>query len=278
MVPASELSTRAMILRYAVVAAVVGFWMALGWIFHADGNTYLLMGVPLLWLFQRFVARRPLRELWFAEPVRFALPWWGWLVAAGFMVHPLHALFTWQKPGWPTQLWLVCSMAGCLPLALSLTQLNRSRLRWFGFCLITSGTLGVLTVLLGFLVRGSAGVSGLHRLQEGLLSILRYAPVCFVLEEVFFRGGLDSYLSRPDDRWPWASAIFIATIWGWWHLPVVPLREGNEVFQILGLLVMLPLVHIGVGVFFSICWRRSGLLFVPAIVHAFIDAVRNALH
>ena len=277
MAPASELSTGVMVLRYAVVAAVVGLWMALGWVFHADGNTYLLMGVPLLWVFQRFVARRPLHELWFAESVRFALPWWGWLVALGFMVHPLHALFTWQKPGWPTQLWLVCSVAGCLPLALSLTQLNRSRLRWLGFCLITAGSVGVLTTLLGFLLHGSGGVSGLHRLQEGLLSFLRYAPVCFVLEEVFFRGGLDSYLSRPDDRWPWVSAIYVSAVWGWWHLPVVHLREGNQGMQILTLLVMLPLVHIGVGVFFSICWRRSGLLFVPAIIHAFIDAVRNAL-
>ena len=41
--------------------------------------------------------------------------------------------------------------------------------------------------------------------------------------------------------------------------------------------VVLPLVHCGVGVLFSIFWRRSGLLLVPVFAHAFIDAVRNAL-
>jgi len=41
---------------------------------------------------------------------------------------------------------------------------------------------------------------------------------------------------------------------------------------------VLAAVHCGVGVFLSLGWRRSGLLFVPATVHAFIDAVRNALH
>jgi len=32
-----------------------------------------------------------------------------------------------------------------------------------------------------------------------------------------------------------------------------------------------------VGVFLSLSWRRSGNLAVPAMVHAFIDAVRNML-
>jgi hypothetical protein len=46
---------------------------------------------------------------------------------------------------------------------------------------------------------------------------------------------------------------------------------------LLGSIIMLPLIHCVSGIPFSLCWRRSGLLFVPALVHAFIDAVRNGL-
>jgi hypothetical protein len=64
--------------RYGVVTASVAIWMALGWTFALGGDAYVLLGVPLLWLFQRYVARRPLFEVWFAEPGRFTLPWWCW--------------------------------------------------------------------------------------------------------------------------------------------------------------------------------------------------------
>jgi ABC-type transport system involved in multi-copper enzyme maturation permease subunit len=46
---------------------------------------------------------------------------------------------------------------------------------------------------------------------------------------------------------------------------------------LLGSVLLLPLVHGIIGIPLSLCWRRSGLLFVPALVHAFIDAVRNGL-
>ena len=41
--------------KYIEVLAFVALWMALGWIFHLDTNSYLLIGVPLVVLFQRFV-------------------------------------------------------------------------------------------------------------------------------------------------------------------------------------------------------------------------------
>jgi len=264
--------------RYAVVVAVVGAWMALGAALHVDGNTYLLMGVPLLVIFQRFIARRPLRELWFAQPVSLALPWWGWLIAGAFTIWPLHEILTRHDASWAIRLWLVCAIGGAVPLAISLVRCARSGWRELGFCFLTAGAVGTLTMGLGFAVHHSAGVAIGHRLGEGLRSFALYWPVCFALEEVFFRGGLDSYLSRDGNRAPWVSAFFVSAVWGWWHLPIVPLRAGNHAAQLAGLLVILPLVHCSVGMFFSFYWRRSGLLFVPATVHAFIDAVRNALH
>jgi membrane protease YdiL (CAAX protease family) len=36
-------------------------------------------------------------------------------------------------------------------------------------------------------------------------------------------------------------------------------------------------VHVAVGTVLSLFWRRSGNLVVPALGHAFLDALRNAL-
>ena len=108
----------------------------------------------------------------------------------------------------------------------------------------------------------------------GIGSFVLYVPVCFVLEEVVFRGALDSHVFQPGDKGQWWTAFFVSTLWGWWHLPIA---GATGISQLVTLLVVLPCIHIAVGVFFSLSWRRSGNLAVPATVHAFIDAVRNML-
>ena len=263
--------------RYAVVTAVVVFWMAMGWTFGLGGDAYLLLGVPLLWLFQRTIARRPLFEVWFAEPGRFYLPWWGWLVAAAFMIQPVRNLVTWQNPDWATRLWLICATVGAVPLAWSLARCTRRQWCELGLCLAAAGAVAGLTLALGFFARAHSDRAIADRLFGGLRSLVLYLPVCFMIEEVFFRGGLDSYLTRGGTRTPWISAFYLSALWGWWHLPVVTLQPEHRVAQLVVLAVALPLVHCGVGALFSIFWRRSGLLLVPVFAHAFIDAVRNAL-
>jgi membrane protease YdiL (CAAX protease family) len=135
----------------------------------------------------------------------------------------------------------------------------------------------VLTLGLGYLAHSHSSRTIVERLFEGLRSLALYLPVCFMIEEVFFRGGLDSYLTRGGTRTPWISAFYLSTLWGWWHLPTVTLQPANRLAQLVVLAVALPLVHCGVGALLSIFWRRSGLLLVPVFAHAFIDAVRNAL-
>ena len=63
-------------LNYSLAVQIVLFvalWMALGWIFHLDTNSYLLIWVPLVVLFQRFVRQRPLRQLWVRDAAAFRL-------------------------------------------------------------------------------------------------------------------------------------------------------------------------------------------------------------
>lgn len=263
--------------RYAIVTGVVLLWMAAGWLLGLTPNAYLIAGIPLLAVFQRYVARRPLAEVWFATAGRFALPWWGWLVAAAFMVLPVHHLLTWKSPGLDVQLWLVCAALGALPLAWSVASCTRAQWVQLVLCVLAAGTVGIATLLISYLLRPHSAITPSARLLEGLQSLALYVPVCFMIEEVFFRGGLDSFLVRGGTRGPWLSAFYLSALWGWWHLPTVTLQPGNRPAQVAVLLIALPLVHCGVGALLSHFWRRSGLLLVPVFAHAFIDAVRNAL-
>jgi Type II CAAX prenyl endopeptidase Rce1-like len=280
--------------RYLVVLAVVGAWMVAGTALHLSSNAYLLLGVPLLLVFQLGIARRPLAELWFKEPSGAPLPWWGWLTSAAFMVAPGYYLVRgWSRDAWSVHLWMICAAAGAIPLGYSVTRLSRAALKALLLCCATAGVLGVLMMLGGTLFRHellpAAGSSASPHSPwfVGFRSFVLYVPVCFVLEEVFFRGGLDSYLHRPADRVPWVSAAFVSALWGLWHLPGVVARipsarssAGDPVVVfviLLGSVTVLPLVHCVIGIPLSLGWRRSGLLFVPALVHALIDAVRNGL-
>jgi hypothetical protein len=263
--------------RYATVTGVVALWMSIGWALGLTANAYLLVGIPLLLLFQKYVARRPLLEVWFANVSRFALPWWGWLIAAAFMIQPIRDLLSWQNPGLAVQLWLICAAFGAVPLAWSLAACTRQQWRQLGLCVLTAGAAGILALVIGHFARSHSTLTATARILEGLRSFILYLPVCFMIEEVFFRGGLDSYLTRGRTRDQWLSAFYLSALWGWWHLPTVTLQSEHRVAQLVVLVLALPLVHCGVGALLSIFWRRSGLLLVPVCAHAFIDAVRNAL-
>ena len=273
-----EVRPAAEIRRYAVVTAVVALWMLIGWVSGVSVDAYLLLGIPLLVLFQRYISGRPLVEVWFAGGARFHLPWWGWTVAAAFMVQPIYKLVIWHDAGVAIRLWLICAALGALPLAWSLVRCTGAQWRQLCLCVLLAGAVAMLTLTAGYFVRAHSVQTAGARLMEGFDSFVLYLPVCFMIEEVFFRGGVDSYLTRGGTRAPWGSAFYLSALWGWWHLPTVTLQPEHRVAQLVVLAILLPILHCGVGVFFSIFWRRSGLLLVPVCAHAFIDAVRNALH
>ncbi len=281
--------------RYLVALGVVAAWIVAGICFRLSADAYLLLGVPLLVAFQLGVARRPIDELWFKAPGRVPLPGWAWLAGAAAMATPLYYLIHgWSALGWITRGWMLCAVAGAIPLARSLPRISRATIRPLLLCFGTAGALGV-TFMLGTallhhqLAPRPPALSGWSHSPWFVAgrSFLLYVPVCFVLEEVFFRGGLDSYLDQPGKTHPWLSAAFVSVLWGLWHVPSVVARIPSlppgvanpvVVFVILlGAVLMLPLIHGVIGIPLSLCWRRSGLLFVPALVHAFIDAVRNGL-
>jgi membrane protease YdiL (CAAX protease family) len=103
-------------------------------------------------------------------------------------------------------------------------------------------------------------------------ALLLYVPVQFLLEEVSFRGLLDTHVHDDRAARQWPSALFVSALWGLWHLPVAITSSGLA--ATIGLMLV---VHILIGVPMSLAWRRTGNLLVPVIAHALIDAFRNAM-
>ncbi len=98
-------------------------------------------------------------------------------------------------------------------------------------------------------------------------------PVGYAVEEVFFRGALDTYLHRGEKGTGWLSAVFVSALWGLWHLPGQTVVAGNLLPTVVGLVI----AQIVVGVPLSLWWRKSGNLTVNNTAHAFLEAARSVL-
>ena len=257
--------------------------MVMGWIFRLGGNGYLVVGVPLVMIFQLFVRKQPLAALWIRNADRLRLNPFGIILALGLALLPVVKLVQmFRSVDWQSHvseiLWYVCCTVGAFGAGFSFSRFTWQTGKELGFCMVTAGVIGSGTMLLGTFARWAL----MHKpivwngamALIGVRSFVLYVPVCFVLEEVVFRGALDSHVFQPGDKGQWWTAIFISTLWGWWHLPIT---GATGIAPLMMLVLILPCIHIAVGAFLSLSWRRSGNLAVPATVHAFIDAVRNML-
>ena len=256
-------------------------WMAAGWIFHLDANAYLLLGVPLVVLFQLFIGRRPLRNLWARDATSFRLGLIGVVIAALLMLVPGYDLFFVALPNksWVVALWLVCAMAGAVFAAFALRRQRSSDAR-------RGLPSFVAAVLIGIGIMAASALAGHHsigfplpKLVFLLRQFLLYFTACFALEEVAFRGALDLHVCRPRSNGqasgsPWLSAIFVSALWGIWHLPMVPNPSAPAFAAAIPAVII---IHTLVGVPLSFCWRVSGTLVLPAAAHALVDAYRNTV-
>ena len=262
--------------RLLVASSVVGLYMALGWGLRLDPNAYLLLGIPLLWFFQVFVARRPVTELWLKQPPSRFLTGKALLAAVPFMIVPVwSAVSDWKEASWPVRLWFGACVAGTLPLGATLVRATLKT--WIALlgCLLTAGLLYVVMAV-GISFALHHGKFYPHHDSYRIVArwFLLYLPICFSVEEVFFRGGIDSYVQREGDRFGWLTAIWVSCLWGWWHMPIF---KNYAAGPMIVAAVMLPLMMCLPGIPFSIFWRRSGSLVVTATAHALIDGIRNAM-
>jgi membrane protease YdiL (CAAX protease family) len=142
-------------------------------------------------------------------------------------------------------------------------------------CIVTGGAIGS-----AIMVAAAAGAAPSHqpawsKALVGLGSFLEYVPALFLLEEVWFRGVLDSHLHHRGESRGILSAIYVSALWGPWHYPIS--AEPYQLEKLLPTVLTLLLVHIPIGALLSRSWRRSENLLVTCVVHALIDGVRNAL-
>ena len=221
---------------------------------------------------------QPLRALWVrdAPPLRLGLG--GWLVALALMALPaLGVLSGASERDGITVTFLGLALGGAIAAAYAIRQLRRADVRplvaW----------LAVVTAIdIAASVALHAVVPGLppflaptaERMGLVLVSTANYLPVCFVFEEVTFRGALDAHLQHPGEARGGASAVFLSALWGLWHLPIA--HPGPDPLP--ALVGAFLFVHIAVGIPLSFAWRRTGNLTAPALAHGLIDALRDVLN
>jgi membrane protease YdiL (CAAX protease family) len=258
--------------RHALIVALfVGLWMALGALLRLDANAYLLLGIPLTAAFQVFVCRRPLRAMWVHGAPAFR-PTRAWLIAtAALAALPIYELATLGiAHGVAIALWYVAAIAGAPAAAYALVNLDRRALRALALVLVMVIAVGLAMVALAVQHRGADVLNATSLMQIAVWSLLYFA-VLFVIEEVVFRGALDTFM-RVSSFPGWLSAAFVALLWGLWHLPIVPWPNGLAATA-----VQLAVFHLIVGVVLAYAWRIGGNLAIPAAAHALLDGLRNGL-
>jgi len=274
--------------RYIEVAAFVVGWMALGFYLHLGNAAYQAVGVALTLLFQPLVARRPFCQLW----VRAAMAWrfdrWTIALAIFFAGAAGAVLFlhVGRLPAAEHRSWMML----LLTVAAVLAAFALRQTTWAGLWRalpsiaawkITGWGWALVVVWVGRLV-GVAGSPGLHLpLRQwpamGATFLCEFLGA-FVIEEVVFRGALDTHVSAGETtRWDeFRSAAFVSVLWALYHVPIqgpqaiTPIQQLGSTLHFVGIaLAGMPL---------AFCWRRSGTLALPAALHAFFDAyVINAL-
>jgi membrane protease YdiL (CAAX protease family) len=266
--------------RFVIVAVVVVVYIAGGLLFALGPTAYVLLGIPITVSFQRFVARRPIRALWLrdAPPLHIDRQFviLGALLAATSVVPAIDGIAR-------GNVWTILSVAaivfGAFPTVYAMRALTPRSYPVLVWTTTVAGAIGIVVFLvLGIATNGATLLQDVGgRASVFVFSVIQYLPSMFVVEEVLFRGGLDSYLHRAGDGRPRTSAIFVSALWGLWHVPLISITPGLASLPLLEAAAILVVFHVATGVPLTIGWRRSGNLAVPGIAHALIDGVRNAL-
>lgn len=257
--------------RSAEAIAFVAVWMTAGYLLPISSDGYLLLGIPLTAVFQLFVRRRPLRELFAPAGSRFTWDGRALALAGGLALLPaVCAVGAVRSHDWVVAGWYLAAVVGAVCAAFALragTVLGALRSAALP---IAVGATGMALVYSTIHVVAGVPLSGLAAIAAVVKYTALYFPATFLLEEVSFRGAIDPHVHADHGQLGWRSAVFVSVLWGLWHLPVthalpLPLQA-----------IELVVVHVLLGVPLSFAWRRTYNLAGPALAHAANDAVRNA--
>jgi len=257
--------------RAAEAIAFVAVWMAAGYLLPISSDGYLLLGIPLTVAFQLSVRRRPLRELFAPSTSRFAWDGKALAMAAALALLPaVYAVGAVRSHDWVVAGWHLAAAVGAVCAAFALrTGTVLGALRSAALP-IAIGATGMALVYSAIHIAAGVPLSAAAAVATVVKYTALYFPATFLIEEVSFRGAIDTHVHVDHGRRGWRSAIFVSALWGLWHQPVshalpLPLQA-----------VELVVVHVLLGVPLSFAWRRTRNLAGPALAHAANDAVRNA--
>ncbi len=272
-------------LRFLIVTLVVAFYIALGFWLHPTTAEYTLLGVPILLAFQWGIQRQPLLTLWVRAGPPLRLDAWFCVLWFLFSLVPAYDLLIAARGmDWGSAATAGAAIVGAFGLAYALRALRGTSGWQTALYFLAAGIVGLLPLIPSLLlpqvlhmrINGQVAAAQLPPLltilQVGIPRFL-LGPVGFVVEEVFFRGGLDTYLHRGEKGIGWVSAIYIAALWGLWHLPGQTIPGGQFFSTVVGLLVS----QVIIGVPLSLLWRKTGNLAVPDTTHAVLEAVRSIM-
>jgi len=274
--PGPEYEPRSRLRR---LVEVTGFWAVYCALGEALGlgesigelTTYLLLSVPLVLLFQVLVARRDVRELWVKTAPRMFTRLMA-IIAVAVAIYPVIFVIKAIVDGDPTSLVIygAVAIAGAVAAGYAFGLFTRETLRLMLLCILFATGYSVLIDVITSLELDATTHPVVFRpeadLEMFITSLLGLLPIVFLVEEVVFRGALDSHLHHPGERHGILTAIFISVLWSLWHAPVFGWDNFDNY-----LIAMVPM-----GVALSIFWRRSGNLGVSGSAHALGDAIRNA--
>jgi membrane protease YdiL (CAAX protease family) len=258
---------------------VTGLWVVYCGIGEALGlgtsmgelMTYLVLSVPLVFAFQVFVARRDVRELWVKTAPRVFTRLMA-VIAVVAVIYPVIFLIKTIADGEPASvvIYAAVAIAGAGAVGYAFGLFTRETIRLMLLCILFATGYSILIDVITSLELDETTHPVIIRpeadLEMFITSLLGLLPVVFLIEEVVFRGALDSHLHHPGERHGILTAIYISVLWSLWHAPVFG-WDGVVDY----LIAMVPM-----GVALSIFWRRSGNLGVSGSAHALSDSIRNA--
>ena len=258
--------------RAVVATLVIGGYMALGFAFRLSAEAYLLVGIPITVAFQVLVVRQPLRALWLRGTPPMTFTPRSIVAVVVVAIAPAAIVIRGLRDGDPVlATYGLAAIVGAVGAVYAMRAMDRDAVRSTVRTTLITGA-----VLVGIMVAFRLVSGGFHgnlaaALATAVTSVATYVPVVFVMEEVLFRGHLDTYLHGSTPGPDRASALYGSALWGLWHLPVA--------FIALGILTIpyLVAVHTALGFFLVTSWRRTGNLAAPGIAHAVTDALRNAV-
>lgn len=208
-------------------------------------------------------ARRPIRSLWLrrAPPMTFTRRSIAAIVVLA--IAPAYLVVSGLRVGdLATVGYGLAAMVGAVGAVYAVRAMDPDAARSTIRTTLITGSVLVGIVAAARLASGGFTGNLAAAVATTVFSVATYVPVVFVIEEVVFRGLLDSYLHGSTPGPDRASAFYGSALWGLWHLPVT--------FVSLGLLTIpyLVIVHTTIGYFLVTSWRRTGNLAAPGIAHA----------